>query len=106
MPYISRGESGASKALYVSRRGWVIGSDTPADDEARQNAEEAESLYRTLESVIIPLYYERDSADLPRRWIRMMKQSMASLTPRFPASRMVRDYAKNGYLPAAARREA
>ena len=79
--------------------GWVIGSDNPAGDDARQDAEDALSLYETLESVIVPLYYERDGDDLPRRWIRMMKESIASLTPRFSASRMVRDYAENGYLP-------
>ena len=89
---------------FNGENGWVIGSGQHSDDEALQDAEDARSLYETLESVIVPLYYERDQRDLPRRWIRMMKQSIASLTPRFSASRMVRDYTENGYLPAAARR--
>ncbi len=83
--------------------GWVIGSEETPDDEASQDDEDVRSLYETLESVIVPLFYERDQRDLPRRWIAMMKASMASLTPRFSASRMVRDYAENAYLPAAAR---
>ena len=83
--------------------GWVIGSGEAADDEARQDAEDAESLYRILESEIVPLYYDRDDRDLPGRWIAMMKSSIASLTPRFAAHRMVRDYAEKAYLPAAAR---
>ena len=84
--------------------GWVIGFDQHSGDEARQDADDARSLYETLESVIVPLYYERDHEDLPRRWIHMMKSSISTLTPRFSASRMVRDYVEDGYLPAANRR--
>ena len=50
--------------------------------------------------MIVPLFYGREENDLPLRWIHMMKQAMATLTPRFSASRMVRDYTENGYLPA------
>ncbi len=89
--------------------GWVIGSGAMSagemsGDEDLQDAADVISLYETLEQVIVPLYYERDESDLPRRWIAMMKASMASLTPRFSASRMVRDYVENAYLPAARRR--
>ncbi len=82
--------------------GWVIGSGEELENH-HQDAEDAASLYYTLESMIVPLYYERDERDLPRRWIAMMKSSIASLTPCFSASRMVRDYAENAYLAAAKR---
>lgn len=88
---------------YNGRNGWVIGTDRPGDDEEKQDWDDAQSLYKTLESMIIPLYYERDEDDLPRRWIGMMKEAIATLTPRFSANRMVRDYVERGYLPAAAR---
>ncbi len=83
--------------------GWVIGSDQSEPDDDRQDAADAGSLYEILESSIVPLYYERDDQGLPRRWIRMMKASIASLTSRFSASRMVKDYVENAYLPAARR---
>ena len=83
--------------------GWIIGTEAPAEDEARQDSDDARSLYETLESVIVPLFYQRDRKGLPRRWISMMKRSIASLTPRFSASRMVRDYTETAYLPAARR---
>ena len=83
--------------------GWVIGSENTPEDENLQDAEDVASLYDTLESQIVPLYYDRDERDLPRGWIAMMKASIASLTPRFSASRMVRDYTENAYLPAAGR---
>ncbi len=83
--------------------GWVIGSENTSGDEGHQDAEDVASLYDLLESQIVPLYYDRDERDLPRGWIRMMKASIASLTPRFSASRMVRDYTEDAYLPAARR---
>ncbi|MEM7350983.1 MAG: alpha-glucan family phosphorylase [Acidobacteriota bacterium] len=80
--------------------GWVIGTASHSDDEAHQDSADARSLYEILETVIVPLFYERDDEGLPRRWIRMMKESIASLTPQFSASRMVRDYAEKAYLPS------
>ena len=84
--------------------GWVIGAEAHDQDEARQDAEDAASLYETLEEVIIPLYYDRDGNDLPRRFLRRMKEATATLTHKFSAQRMVRDYVEEGYLPALQRR--
>ena len=38
---------------------------------------------------------------LPRRWIEMMVESIATLAPRFSAHRMVQDYVRQCYLVAA-----
>ena len=81
----------------------MIGPDNPSEDEHQQDAEDVTSLYDLLESKIVPLYYDRDARDLPPGWIAMMKASIATLTPRFSASRMVGDYVENAYMPAAER---
>ncbi len=83
--------------------GWVIGNDHHYEDESRQDSEDAASLYETLESKIVPQYFDRDAAGLPRAWIRAMKEAMRTLTPQFSACRMVSDYVTNGYLPAIER---
>ncbi len=62
---------------------------------------DAESLYKVLEDQVVPLFYDRDSDGLPRRWIQMMMNSISSLAWRFSAHRMVMDYAKSCYVPAA-----
>ena len=62
---------------------------------------DVESLYKVLEEQVIPLFYDRDSDGLPRRWIQMMMNSISSLAWRFSAHRMVMDYAKSSYVPAA-----
>lgn len=88
---------------FDGKNGWVIGSDKHYEDEGIQDAEDVESLYDVLEHQIIPLYFERDENGLPHDWIARMKHAMATLTPRFSASRMVRDYVEAAYLPAAER---
>ena len=54
-----------------------------------------------LEEEIIPLYYDRDIDGLPRGWIKMMMNSISTLAWRFSAHRMVMDYTRTSYVPAA-----
>jgi starch phosphorylase len=83
--------------------GWTIGTGQVFDNPDMQDYEDSESLYDILEDKIVPLYYKRDNTGLPREWIKIMKTSIATITPRFSAARMVRDYAEQAYLPAAQR---
>lgn len=61
------------------------------------DADDAESLYRTLEREVVPLYYDRDGDGLPRKWIWMMKRSIITLGPEFNSDRMVAEYARRIY---------
>jgi glycogen phosphorylase len=90
---------------YQGDNGWIIGSDAVAADNETQDREDAASLYRVLEEEVVPAYFEEDETARRRRWLRVMKASIATVVPRFAAHRMVRDYARDVYLPAAARRE-
>ena len=49
----------------------------------------------------LPLFYTRDADGLPRAWIARMKRSIRSLGWRFNADRMLMDYVRCCYLPAA-----
>jgi starch phosphorylase len=71
--------------------GWGFGGGV-SDDWAAQDAEDAAALYGTLEEQVLPMFYERDAAGLPRRWLAMVKRSLATLGPRFAARRMVGEY--------------
>jgi len=83
--------------------GWTIGKPEENPNPDAQDHEDSESFYDILEEKIVPLFYERDANDLPVGWIKMMKASIASVTPRFSTARMVRDYTEQAYLPAAKR---
>ena len=82
---------------YDGTNGFAIGDDVAGLNETDIDAGDAESLYRTLEQQVVPLYYERDPADLPRKWISMMKRSITTLVPEFNSDRMVDEYARRIY---------
>ncbi len=86
---------------FNGQNGWAIGGDRDFDDEQAQDEAEAESLYTILENEIIPLYYNhRASGALPSEWLRMVKESMRTLAPRFSMRRMLKEYMADLYLPA------
>jgi starch phosphorylase len=86
---------------YDGRNGFAIGRGETHADPAVTDARDAAALYEVLEKEVIPLFYERDADGLPRTWIKMMKNSIASLAWRFSSHRMVMDYARACYVPAA-----
>ncbi|MBO4368931.1 MAG: alpha-glucan family phosphorylase [Desulfovibrio sp.] len=92
---------------YNRRNGWTIGpvvkEELPKDSQ--NDYADAESLYNLLENDVIPLYHDLDEHNLPRRWIDMSKNSFKSLTAMYNSSRMLNDYLREGYLPAAERRD-
>ncbi len=84
---------------YNGVNGWAIGEDTAAS-QSEQDKTDAESIYRLLEMEIVPLFYDRDTKDVPRNWIRVVKEAIRSVMPSFCARRMIRDYTEQMYLPA------
>jgi starch phosphorylase len=80
--------------------GWAIGRGEEYAD-GTGDAREAELLYDVLEREVVPLFYTREGmGQLPRGWIRRMKQSIARLVPTFNTARMVRQYTSRFYVPA------
>jgi starch phosphorylase len=80
---------------FDGANGFAIGDTT--DEDGNVDERDAASLYRVLEEQIIPLYYERDAAGIPRRWVALMKRSIATLVPVFNSDRMVAEYAERIY---------
>jgi len=88
---------------YKPELGWVIGSGESYDDAAYQDAVESQALYNLLENEVIPLFYTRSADNMPRAWIARMKKCIQSIMPRFNTHRMVIDYTRRFYNPAAAK---
>ncbi len=86
---------------YDGSNGFAIGHGASHVDDRLTDARDAAALYEVLETQVIPLYYDRDVDGLPRQWIKRMMNSISSLAWRFSAHRMVADYVKHAYLPAA-----
>jgi glycogen phosphorylase len=82
---------------YDGTNGFAIGNGAENVSVAETDMLDAESLYRTLEQEVVPLFYERDNDGLPRKWIAMMKRAIQTLAPKYNSDRMVEEYARNIY---------
>lgn len=86
---------------YDGSNGFAIGNMRSHASDEIQDARDAEALYRVLVEEVIPMYYCRDDQGLPRKWIAFMKNAISTLGWRFNADRMVKDYVRHSYIPAA-----
>jgi starch phosphorylase len=87
---------------YTPEVGWALGDGREHGDDPAWDALEADALYALLEREVIPEFYTRNESGIPGAWVTRMRESMARLTPRFSATRAVREYTEQHYLPAAA----
>jgi starch phosphorylase len=104
-PYEASGTSGMKAALngvpsLSILDGWWIegcieGFTGWAIEDGADDAAEADSLYRKLETAVVPLY-----RDAPEKWARLMRATLAFNGSYFNTNRMVKQYTRNAYYPA------
>jgi len=85
---------------FDGKNGWAVGSGLVYESQVNQDIVDAENLYATLETEVIPEFYDRDDDNIPHAWIRRMKESMKTAFRQYGTHRMVRDYIGDMYLPA------
>ncbi|MGH8866938.1 MAG: alpha-glucan family phosphorylase [Actinomycetes bacterium] len=116
-PYEACGTSGMKAALngclnlsirdgwwdewYDGENGWAIPSAEGVDDTDQRDDLEATALYDLVENTVAPRFYSRGADGLPLRWLEMVRHTLRTLGPKVLASRMVRDYVRDLYAPAA-----
>ena len=103
-PYEASGTSGMKAALngvpsLSILDGWWIegcieGFTGWAIEDGADDAAEADSLYRKLDTAVVPLYL-----DAPEKWARLMRNTLAFNGSYFNTDRMVRQYTRNAYYP-------
>ena len=89
--------------MYDGENGFAIGSAEEHHDIHQQDAADAQSLFDLLEHRLVPMFYERVEGPLPRRWLARVRRSLETLGPRVLATRMVREYVSDLYVPVAVR---
>ena len=104
-PYEASGTSGMKAALngvpsLSILDGWWIegcieGFTGWAIEDGADDAAEADSLYRKLETAVVPLY-----RDAPEKWARLKRATLAFNGSYFNTNRMVKQYTRNAYYPA------
>jgi starch phosphorylase len=100
VPHLSIGDGWWAEG-FTGDNGWLI-DPRPTGDADAMDAADAEALYQLLEREIVPAFYDRDVNGIPRRWLAVVRRAIVSVTPRFSARRMVKQYAKDVYATAAA----
>jgi len=103
-PYEASGTSGMKAAMngvpsLSILDGWWIegcieGVTGWAIEDGANDAEEAQSLYRKLETAVVPLYLAA-----PQQWARLMRTTLAFNGSYFNTNRMVKQYTRNSYYP-------
>jgi starch phosphorylase len=87
---------------FDGENGWEIPTADGVSDEGRRDDLEAGALYELLQNSVVPKFYDRDEQGVPTRWVEMVRHTLQTLGPKVLASRMVRDYTEQYYIPAAA----
>jgi len=89
---------------WMQDNGWGIPPANVQDPE-RRDALEAELILDALEEEIIPLYYaggqKEGDVGCPPEWVARAKRAMMTVIPRFNMSRVLEDYKRGLYRPAA-----
>ncbi|WP_018655389.1 alpha-glucan family phosphorylase [Actinomadura flavalba] len=86
---------------FDGQNGWAIPSADGLSAPDRRDALEAAALYELIEDHVAVMFYDRDAAGLPRRWLEMVRHTITTLGPKVLATRMLRDYVEGYYRPAA-----
>jgi starch phosphorylase len=103
-PYEASGTSGMKAALNGVPslsildgwwiEGWIEGITGWAIEDGANDQEEAESLYRKLETAVVPLYLGP-----PEKLARLMRTTLAFNGSYFNTNRMVKQYNRDAYYP-------
>jgi starch phosphorylase len=92
----------AYDARREHRNGWGIPPGLEDQGAADRDRQDATTLYELLQDEVVPLYYARDERlGYSPEWVALCKRSMASVLPAFNSERVLRDYLREYYGPAA-----
>jgi starch phosphorylase len=83
---------------YNGRNGWAIGDEREYNNQDEQDWNDAQHLYHLLENEVLPVYFERENG-VPKRWLQISKEAIATCAPVYSTRRMVKEYVTKLYLP-------
>ncbi len=85
---------------YNGENGWAITAGENYSNENLRDIADVQQIYDMLEQEIIPLYYKRNENGIPEDWVKMMKNSIATVSSFFNIERMLDNYIENYYKPS------
>jgi phosphorylase/glycogen(starch) synthase len=84
---------------YRQGAGWAIPETRTYHDQHLQDELDAEMIYKTLETEIIPTYFNQNKQGISAQWMSHVKNTIAQIAPHFTMQRMLNDYYQQFYKP-------
>ena len=88
---------------YREGAGWALTDRRTYDNQSYQDQLDATTIYNLLENEIIPLYYDRTKKGYSEDWIKVVKNSIATIAPHYTMKRQLDDYYEKFYNKQAKR---
>ena len=88
---------------YREGAGWALPQERTYDNQSYQDQLDATTIYNLLENEIIPLYYDRTKKGYSEDWIKVVKNSIATIAPHYTMKRQLDDYYEKFYNKQAKR---
>lgn len=77
---------------YREGAGWALPQERTYENQEYQDQLDAATIYSLLENEIIPLYYNRNKKGYSEKWIKVIKNSIATIAPHYTMKRQLDDY--------------
>ena len=90
---------------YRKGAGWALTEKRTYQNQAYQDQLDAATIYGLLENEIIPLYYAKNEQGFSEGWIKVIKNSIATIAPHYTMKRQLDDYYSKFYNKLATRSE-
>lgn len=88
---------------YRQGAGWALKQERTYQNQEWQDKLDAATIYGLLENEIIPLYYNKGKKAYSEGWVKVIKNSIATIAPHYTMKRQLDDYFDKFYIKEAAR---
>lgn len=88
---------------YRQGAGWALPQKRTYDNQGYQDQLDAATIYSLLENEIIPMYYDKNAEGFSEEWIKVVKNSIATIAPHYTMKRQLDDYYNKFYIKEAKR---
>lgn len=88
---------------YREGAGWALPKERTYQNQGYQDQLDAATIYSLLENEIIPLYYNKGKKGYSEKWVKVIKNSIATIAPHYTMKRQLDDYFDKFYIKEANR---
>lgn len=88
---------------YREGAGWALPEKRTYNNQEYQDRLDAATIYSLLENEIIPLYYAKSKKGYSTNWVKVIKNSIATIAPHYTMKRQLDDYYEKFYNKEAKR---